>query len=28
LLFLFTSGMKYFVARKPVMYKLLNHITL
>jgi len=27
LLFVFTSGMKYFVARKPTIYKMLNHIT-
>ena len=27
LLFQFTSGMKYFVARKPVLYNILNHIT-
>ena len=27
LLFQFTSGMKYFVARKPAIYKILNRIT-
>jgi len=27
LLFQFTSGMKFFVARKPAVYKILNHIT-
>lgn len=27
LLFQFTPGMKYFVARKPSVYKVLNHIT-
>lgn len=27
LLFLFTPGMKYFVARKPNVYKILNHIS-
>lgn len=27
LLFLFTPGMKYFIARKPTIYKFLNHIT-
>ena len=27
LLFQFTPGMKYFVARKPTIYKILNHIT-
>ena len=27
LLFQFTQGMKYFVARKPAAYKILNHIT-
>ena len=27
LLFQFTQGMKYFVARKPLVYKILNHIT-
>lgn len=27
ILFLFTSGMKYFVARKPFVYNILNHIT-
>ena len=27
LLFLFTAGMKFFVARKPTVYKILNHIT-
>lgn len=27
LLFLFTPGMKYFVARKPTIYKIMNHIT-
>lgn len=27
LLFQFTPGMKYFVARKPTIYKMLNHIT-
>ncbi len=27
LLFQFTLGMKYFVARKPTIYKILNHIT-
>ena len=27
LLFQFTQGMKYFVARKPVVYKILNQIT-
>lgn len=27
LLFLFTPGMKYFVARKPALYNILNHIT-
>ena len=26
LLFMFTPGMKYFVARKPTIYKTLNHI--
>lgn len=28
LLFQFTRGMKYFVARKPTVYKILNHITI
>ena len=27
LLFLFTTGMKFFVARKPAVFKILNHIT-
>ena len=27
LLFLFTPGLKYFVARKPALYNILNHIT-
>ena len=27
LLFLFTPGMKYFIARKPALYNILNHIT-
>lgn len=27
LLFMFTPGMKYFVARKPTVYKILNHIS-
>ena len=27
LLFIFTPGMKYFVARKPALYKLLNRLT-
>ena len=27
LLFLFTPGMKYFVARKPLAYKIMTHIT-
>ena len=27
LLFQFTPGMKYFVVRKPTLYKMLNHIT-
>lgn len=28
MLFLFTPGMKYFVARKPTIYKIINHITI